>query len=170
MKMSESDWESLHGHVSTAQGGAPRPVYAAVALLAAGEAITASWSHMDVSSDEHTVWTNWFVTDNLIGSSEITFHARFYESQEEQEVRSATHEVNSAWVRPLASIMAFEVGTVGPMVKQGAEWWSQTTDVTIEFTGGHRVALPNPGNLYQPADRQRWDAFVAAVRSGVSLL
>lgn len=92
-----------------------------------------------------------------------------YEIQEEREVRTATHEVNSAWVRPLASITAFEIGTVGAVIKQGSEWWSQTAGIAIEFSGGHRVSLPDPGNLYQPAVRAQWDAFVTAVRSGVTL-
>lgn len=169
MKMSAADWESLHGHVSTLQGGAPRAVYASVAALAAGEAITASWSHMDVSSEENTVWTNWFVTDHLLGCSAITFQARFYDNSEEQEVRTASHEVNSAWVRPLAHIALFEIGTVGEVVKQGSDWWSLTAGIAVEFIGGQRISLPDPGRLYQPADRERWDTFVAAVRSGILL-
>lgn len=170
MHLSEPDWDCLSQHVGTRQRLPPRAVYFAVAALAPIDEIVASWASADMPSETPTSgWSNWIVTSTLIGHTELTFGAPFYDAAEEADSfhSEVTIEVGAAWVRPLSSIVELGFGNVVSMVVQSPVWWSAATAGKVKFADGTHISLPEPTALYQPAERERWDQFVEAIRSSI---
>ncbi|MCV7241181.1 hypothetical protein H7J83_00140 [Mycobacterium mantenii] len=174
MYITEADWDRLSRHLGIEHRLPPRAVYFSVAALARDDEIIASWASTQMSSEAPptSVWSNWIVTRQLLGHTELTFNAPFYDSVEEAssfQSDKVTMEVGAAWARPLSSVVEVGFDNVVSMVAQNPQqWWSTATTVRLRFTDTSPVEVLGPTSLYQPAVRERWDQFVEAIRSSVA--
>lgn len=173
MYITEAAWDQLGKHVRIEHRLPPRAVYFAVAALAGEDEIIAAWASTEMSSEAPptSVWSNWIVTRQLLGHTELTFNAPFYDAQEEANSLHSdrvTFEVGAAWARPLSSII--EVG-FDDVMNIGAHnpqrWWAAPATVKLRFIDTSPVEVLGPTSLYQPAVRERWDQFIEAIRSSI---
>ena len=171
MQITKQAWDQLQPHVSFNGRLPPRAVYLAIAATLEPSEIVASWPLFD--SGPPTRWKHYFVTYRAIACTELQFDVEGSDLEEEDDEfnRNAkiTATVLQAWVRPLATVMRFQIADVGPLKGQNLDWFP-IGDITLGFTDGAEVTIPGQQTLYiQYRDAiARSDGFIGAIRGGLA--
>lgn len=181
MIITATQHNALNDHlVATVQLGdrrasiaAPQAVHTAIAALVDPTQIMGS--HAEYAHLRPTRWRVWVVATTHLAFVELEFDDDDYDSEEEARRinlgrGAANYTLVSAWARPLVAALKLKAaGIVRDATTAGLTGAFRLNQVAIEFADG--TSAPAEGGLSCPirradGDSDRWDGFIAAIRSG----
>jgi hypothetical protein len=161
MRIPQQRWDHIQRHANVRDRQAPAGVVLSIASAIGDADIVASWSGREFG--QHTIWTCWAVTPTTLGYARVEYQREWYDLVEET-TNPVVPSSQSAWVRPLASVIALESGSYFKDERQKDAYYPlgpmKITFQDITF------AMPGPKG-FSADDRDRANTFIKAIHAGV---